>query len=205
MQVVVISNDALKQELLETGFNASVEVRWLQDVRHISSAPEGSVIIDLLFEKDAARLELLQKASAKLVLINSVESTLSELQVPFVRINGWPTFLRSGMMEASGDASQQELANCVLECFGKEVTWVPDQPGFITARIVSMIINEAYYAVGEGVSKEEAINTAMKLGTNYPYGPFEWATAIGTDRVYSLLQRLSQVQKRYVPAPGFPF
>ena len=49
----------------------------------------------------------------------------------------------------------------------------PDIPGFISARVVSMIINEAYFALEEEVSSKEEIDTAMKLGTNYPYGPFD--------------------------------
>ena len=42
-----------------------------------------------------------------------------------------------------------------------------------------MIINEAFLALQEGVSTKEEINTAMKLGTNYPLGPFEWVEKIG--------------------------
>src|ERR1700710_2457559 len=46
-------------------------------------------------------------------------------------------------------------------------------------RVVAMIINEAYYALDAGVSSKESIDLAMKLGTGYPYGPFEWADRIG--------------------------
>ena len=53
-----------------------------------------------------------------------------------------------------------------------------------------MIINEAFIALREGVSTKEEINTAMKLGTNYPYGPFEWAGKIGIERVNALLDKL---------------
>jgi 3-hydroxybutyryl-CoA dehydrogenase len=64
-----------------------------------------------------------------------------------------------------------------------------------------MIINEAYLALGEQVSSREDINTAMKLGTNYPFGPFEWAERIGPARVARLLTKLSESQPRYAPAP----
>jgi len=63
-----------------------------------------------------------------------------------------------------------------------------------------LLINEAYLALADGVSTEEAIDTAMKLGTNYPFGPFEWAEKIGLPEVYTLLLKLSRQDSRYLPA-----
>ena len=64
-----------------------------------------------------------------------------------------------------------------------------------------MIINEAYYAKDEDVSTEKEIDTAMKLGTNYPFGPFEWAQIIGIRNIYTLLKTLSEKDNRYIPSP----
>ena len=69
--------------------------------------------------------------------------------------------------------------------------WTPDDYGFIAARIIAMIINEAYYALQENVSTKQQIDIAMKLGTNYPYGPFEWSEKIGIEKIYLLLKKLS--------------
>jgi 3-hydroxybutyryl-CoA dehydrogenase len=44
----------------------------------------------------------------------------------------------------------------------------------------------------------------MKLGTNYPRGPFEWANLIGAERITGLLMHLSSADPRYAPAPGMP-
>lgn len=63
-----------------------------------------------------------------------------------------------------------------------------------------MIINEAWLSLGEGVSTKEEIDTAMKLGTNYPYGPFEWGNKIELKNVYQLLTALSKTNPRYEPA-----
>ena len=63
-----------------------------------------------------------------------------------------------------------------------------------------MIINEAYFAIGEDVSSKNEIDLAMKLGTNYPYGPFEWAKKIGLHNIYYLLKTLSNNDNRYIPA-----
>jgi 3-hydroxybutyryl-CoA dehydrogenase len=77
---------------------------------------------------------------------------------------------------------------------------VPDIPGFVTARVISAIINEAYFALEEKVSSREEIDIAMKTGTNYPYGPFEWADKIGLKNVYALLDVLSRDEAGYTPA-----
>ena len=63
-----------------------------------------------------------------------------------------------------------------------------------------MIINEAYFALEEEVSTKDEIDIAMKLGTNYPFGPFEWAERIGVENVYELLNHLSISNKRYKPS-----
>ena len=83
----------------------------------------------------------------------------------------------------------------------KKIIATPDEPGFISARIISMIINEAFYAKGENISTENEIDIAMKLGTNYPFGPFEWANEIGIKNIYDLLVSLSKNDVRYNPSP----
>jgi 3-hydroxybutyryl-CoA dehydrogenase len=65
-----------------------------------------------------------------------------------------------------------------------------------------MIVNEAFYALGENISTKDEIDLAMKLGTNYPQGPFDWAEKIGIEKIYSLLKKLSQKEERYIPAPA---
>jgi 3-hydroxybutyryl-CoA dehydrogenase len=64
-----------------------------------------------------------------------------------------------------------------------------------------MIINEAFFALGENVSTKEEIDLAMKSGTNYPYGPFEWSEKIGVENILNLLKKLSEKEERYFPAP----
>jgi 3-hydroxybutyryl-CoA dehydrogenase len=134
------------------------------------------------------------------VIINSVEHTLQETHPGFIRMNGWASFLSSPLVEASGPDSYHDSAADVFALLGKEIQWVPDEPGFVTPRVISMIINEAYFTLEEGVSSEADIDTAMKLGTNYPYGPFEWAEKIGRQNVRNLLLKLSITHSRYRPS-----
>jgi 3-hydroxybutyryl-CoA dehydrogenase len=139
--------------------------------------------------------------TTKPVFINCVTATLQELNTPFnvLRINGWNTFLQRPVWEIAGTINDDSKA--VAEKLNKKIQSVKDEPGFISARIIAMIINEAYFALGDNVSTAAEIDTAMKLGTNYPYGPFEWAEKIGLNNIYLLLQKLSLSDKRYQPSP----
>ena len=80
----------------------------------------------------------------------------------------------------------------LMKTLGIEYLHVEDRVGMIKPRIIFMIINEACYTLQEGTASIEDIDMGMKLGTNYPHGPFEWATIIGVKNVYALLNSLSK-------------
>ncbi|RTL44264.1 MAG: 3-hydroxyacyl-CoA dehydrogenase [Burkholderiales bacterium] len=69
---------------------------------------------------------------------------------------------------------------------------VADVPGLVVARTIAMLVNEAADAVQQGVCDEAGADAAMKLGVNYPAGPFEWRTLWGAASVVALLDRLDQ-------------
>jgi 3-hydroxybutyryl-CoA dehydrogenase len=74
---------------------------------------------------------------------------------------------------------------------------------YVFARILGAIINEACLARDEAVATASDIDTAMRLGTNYPHGPLEWADRIGLERVRRLLNELNPLADgRYAPAPS---
>jgi 3-hydroxybutyryl-CoA dehydrogenase len=142
----------------------------------------------------AENIEKLAKLLPKIILINAVTETLSDLHPDFIRFNGWPGFLKGKYIEAAANKETQEKAN---NLFGDQLVFVKDEPGFISPRIVSMIINEAYFTLEAGTSTKEEIDIAMKLGTGYPYGPFEWASLIGEKKVADLLKKLSERNSLY--------
>ncbi|WP_372654368.1 3-hydroxyacyl-CoA dehydrogenase family protein [Halobacteriovorax sp.] len=74
--------------------------------------------------------------------------------------------------------------------------------GFTYPRVISMIINEAYFALEDRMAKPKDIDTAMKFGVNYPLGPFEWAKKIGHRNILCLLEELYKVtgDPRYRPS-----
>jgi 3-hydroxybutyryl-CoA dehydrogenase len=76
--------------------------------------------------------------------------------------------------------------------------------GFVFPRIVSMIINEAFFALDEYLATEKNIDVAMKYGVNYPIGPFEWVEKMGPKSTVYLLEELynSTQDGRYLAAKG---
>jgi 3-hydroxybutyryl-CoA dehydrogenase len=198
MQVVVLTNESLKEELMSNVSSFNDEVIWIEHLSQFHEHKKSDVFIDLIFEKN--HTDILKECLPKLVIINSVEETLAETNSSFVRINGWNTFLKSSLIEASSlDESNKQKAEDVFSLFNKKIEWVDDIIGFITPRVICMIINEAFIALKEGVSTKEEIDIAMKLGTNYPYGPFEWAEKIGVKKIKSLLEKLSLKQDWHKP------
>ena len=171
------------------------EVIWLR-VDSFNAIPANADAIFVLKEG----LMLDYSITEKIIFINAVCITLKELNAPLnvVRINGWNGFLLRPNWEIAG--CMQEKIKLIFAALNKQFTVVPDEPGFIAARILAMIINEAWFALGEAISTKAEINIAMKLGTNYPYGPFEWSEIIGEKNIFTLLQKLSTTNKRYLPA-----
>ncbi len=77
-----------------------------------------------------------------------------------------------------------------LALLGFNPVRIEDAPGLVVARTIAMLINEAADAVQQGVCSEDGADAAMKLGVNYPAGPFEWLDGWNTRAVIELLDRL---------------
>jgi 3-hydroxybutyryl-CoA dehydrogenase len=86
---------------------------------------------------------------------------------------------------------------------GKEPVPANDSPGFIVNRVLVPMINEAVYALSEGVGKAEDIDAAMKMGANHPMGPLALADLIGLDTVLEILNVLHRGlgDPKYRPCP----
>jgi 3-hydroxybutyryl-CoA dehydrogenase len=102
--------------------------------------------------------------------------------------------------------SSDETAATVIalaEALGKTPVEAQDYPGFISNRILCPMINEAVYALMEGVGTVEAIDTVMKLGMNHPMGPLQLADLIGLDVVLNIMEVLHKGlgDDKYRPCP----
>lgn len=200
MQIAVLTNDPLRKELNEKALPDAVKITWLYNLEELL-AENADVYIDLLFVKTPERIKKLLGVIPTPVFINSVTHTSAELGRSFIRINGWTGFLKRNIIEiAVASKDQEKAARSVLSVCRWPFQIVPDEPGMISARVIAMIVNEAYFALGDGVSTKTEIDIAMKSGTNYPYGPFEWSEMIGLYNIYELLLQLNRKDERYIIA-----
>jgi len=137
----------------------------------------------------------------------SHQSALQENPERLIGIGLYDTFSKAKRVEiAPSKITDSEIlknAENFLNEAGINYSIVPDRVGMIFPRIVSMIINEAAQVYSEKVASKEDIDTAMKLGTNYPFGPLEWADRLGVDLVYNILVGLQRDfgEDRYRPHP----
>jgi 3-hydroxybutyryl-CoA dehydrogenase len=96
-----------------------------------------------------------------------------------------------------------QRADEFFSSLGRHVAWVEDAPGLVLGRIVCQLVNEACFAVGEGVASPEDVDDGMVLGLNHPRGPFAWLEAIGAPHVLAVLDalRVELGEERYRAAP----
>ncbi len=184
----------------------------IEEIKIEKATDERAVFFEQAIPEDVSDFEVIlllnekvsllgqQGLMGKYIIVNDVEGPLPTESTSFkiARFNGWRTFLKNRVWEATS-TNEEEFKN-IFALLNREVLFVKDQPGLISARVISRIINEAFYALNEKVSSKEEIDLAMKNGTNYPYGPFEWGEKIGLKNVYDLLCKLSETDKSYSPA-----
>ncbi len=96
-----------------------------------------------------------------------------------------------------------QQARALAERMGKTTLASQDSPGFIVNRLLLPMINEAIYALYEGVGQVTDIDLAMKLGTNHPMGPLELADLVGLDTCLAILSVMHRVlgDDKYRPCP----
>ncbi len=118
-----------------------------------------------------------------------------------------PPLASTRLVELTRGPDSSEAAAAASERFfatlGKHTLWVGDAPGLILGRIICQVVNEAAFALGEGLGTAEDIDAGMVHGLNYPRGILAWADAIGLDHVLAVLDALNLElgEERYRAAP----
>jgi 3-hydroxybutyryl-CoA dehydrogenase len=104
-------------------------------------------------------------------------------------------------LRTADSAIQRAVA--ILRGLGKEIAVVGDPPGQVLTRLLSCLVNEAAFALDEGIAAAGDIDTAVRLGLNYPRGPLAWGDLLGLDRVVATLEGLQAYygEDRYRVAP----
>lgn len=190
-----ILSDTLKEEFLP--FKSAV----IDSIAAIPTAPDVIVNFNVVPEESYFVEEILEFYPDALFLISSsfLTATLFQSAISpektIVSFNGFAglfPFLQTLEIAVSANHSAKDLkqAQLFFQSLGFKTETVEDRIGFVFPRILAMIINEAAFCVMENVATSEDIDIAMKLGTNYPKGPLEWADEIGLDVVVEILDSL---------------
>ncbi len=221
MNILVIG-EQINLDETKAKFGEGHNYTFERDHREAERFVQGSdLAIDFILDEDPFQVEIYTEKLNSKVFVNTAKISLAELsnlanhnlKSKLFGFNGLPTFLNRSVLEASvlNPEDESQLAE-LCKTLNTEYLLVDDRVGLVTPRIICMIINEAYYTAEEGTASREDIDLSMKLGTNYPYGPFEWCERIGIKHVYELLEAVyedthderykicSQLKKEYLRA-----
>jgi 3-hydroxybutyryl-CoA dehydrogenase len=179
-----------------------------------SDARAADVAIECHNESKAGKrrvLELVEAAPAIYVSALACSATEAASWHPDpARVVGWgalPTLAAVGLLELAAPLQAPPEALTAAEAFwtglGLTCVRVADGPGLVRARVVCALVNEAATALAEGVATAREIDVAMRLGTNYPYGPLDWGDRLGLDLVLGVMRGLQDEfgEDRYRPCP----
>jgi len=170
-------------------------------------ARDCQVVVEAVFEDFGVKREIFQRLDAAAVpgtILATNTSSISITEIAAVtkrpdRVIGMHFMNPVPVMQlvelirglATSDATYAAIAALTAR-LGKTPVEVNDAPGFVSNRILMPMINEACYALMEGVASKESIDTVMKLGMNHPLGPLALADLIGLDTCLSIMEVLHE-------------
>ena len=202
-----VLSEAQKQAALAIAATASLD-----------GVPEADLVIEAATEnpqlKDKLFADLDHLARPEVILASNT-SSISLTRIGAAthrpdRVIGMHFFNPVPMMRLveviRGLATSDETTAVAIEVarrMGKEPVEAKDSPGFISNRILCPMINEAIFALQEGIGTPEAIDTVMRLGMNHPMGPLTLCDLIGLDVVLFVMEVLHRDlgEDKYRPAP----
>lgn len=212
MKILLTGEESRAQLLREKlSLNKTLEIDF-SDGDEDEDYKDYDCIFDLNFDDDPSAISHYTSLKDVPVFVNAVKLSLNEVvyasgskvKCRLFGINALPGFIGQSLWEVSlyRKFETPELEK-LMKQFGIEYRTVEDRVGLVKPRIIFMIINEACFTLQEGTASIEDIDTAMKLGTNYPLGPFEWCDKIGITNVFETLAVLYEDTKdeRYKICP----
>jgi hypothetical protein len=194
MKIAVLNDDGAFRQMVNALLPRQ-EVIW--QFTSDSHVPESDYVI--VMQPTVAIIQQLQVPA----LINETTLTFNQMKVahkPFARFCGWPGFTQREKWEVAV-CQQGPWLEVFSQLLNKQLVPVGDAPGLVAPRILAMIINEACYGLADGICSASDMDTAMKLGTNYPKGPVAWMEEIGKEKIAELLSAMAKDDNRYAPHP----
>ena len=195
-KVLIVGNQDFETELkrklgLEhhyTVLNVPLEVDYLN---------KFDFVFDANFDQNLERFKIYNTCNKPIIVLNMVTTTTliaaekgKTLSHNIVGANLWPGFIDKPLWEIYDLIKAQDHQKILVERLQVETIIVHERIGFVAPRVIAMVINEAYFTLQEHTATPQDIDVAMKLGTAYPKGPFEWKKIIGIANIYNLLEAL---------------
>lgn len=190
-------NESLPYQPVETAESCAQDIRRHGYAAWLNNHHSSDSVTDSYLELDDVLVQVTQGETAT--------QLAKRLQRPVVLLDLVNDWQRSPLIVLAAAASNtvQQTAKAVhfFQQQGKQVLMISDYPGMLVWRTVAMLANEATDAAQKGVASEEDIDTAMRLGVNYPHGPLTWGAELGWQQVLRLLENLQQHygEERYRP------
>ena len=197
--VVIAGDSALAEALADAALEAGWRVADPEDA-------EGEDVPALVVDCGGLEEGLTLQGGPQVVLCD--EAPLTELDPEGSAVGFFAAVPLGGLVELTRSPTTSDAAARAAEAFfaslGRHVEWVGDAPGLVLGRIVAQLVNEACFALGDGVGAAEDIDAGMVLGLNHPRGPLEWGDAIGPPAVLGILAGLCEEyrEERYRAAPA---
>jgi 3-hydroxybutyryl-CoA dehydrogenase len=206
---------AEKERITAEQKQAALKIKGVTDLK---SAGEVDLVIEAATENPELKFKLFKELDSlakpgTILASNTSSISLTKLAAATSRpdkVIGMhffnPVPLMSLLEIVRGLGTAEETVQVALEVgkqMGKTAVVVKDSPGFVSNRVLCPMINEAIYALDEGVSDAEGIDTVMKLGMAHPMGPLTLADLIGLDVVLYVMEVLQRDlgDDKYRPAP----
>jgi len=190
----------------------------LARVSPVEELAPADLMVEAIVEDAAAKEELFRRADAALPAEAILASNTSSIPITSLaavtqrpdRVIGMHFFNPVPVLRLveviRAEQTSDETAAAVVELardLGKEPAEARDYPGFVSNRILMPFVNEAAYAVMEGVAEPEAVDTIAKLGFAHPMGPLALADLIGLDTCVAIMEVLQRGlgDQKYAPCP----
>jgi 3-hydroxybutyryl-CoA dehydrogenase len=190
----------------------------IRPVERLEDCARAQLLVEAIAEDEAAKLELFRRADAifpagAILASNTSSISITTLAAATRRpdhvvgmhfMNPPPVMALVEVIRGlqTSDRTWQSVCDLARR-FGKTVVTSKDRPGFVVNRILIPLLNEACFALEEGLATAEDIDTAVKLGLNHPMGPLTLADFIGLDTCLAIAEVLHRGlgDPKYRPAP----